>query len=144
MRLNLFMAVFVISVFTLSGISFAGSAMHIEIAKKHCNEMVAAGSKGLNHGEQGHGGIAVKHLRKMIHEAEECLGHGQGGIDASDVSEATKMHGPEAMSLIKEAISHAKTAVKHGDLGHLDVLMGHGTDAVALAREALKHANEMN
>ncbi len=144
MRLNVYIAVTAISFFGFSGVGFAGSSMHVDIAKKHCNEMVVAGESGLDHGGQGHGGVAVKHFKKMIHEAGECVGHGQGGIDASDASEATKMHGPEAMSLMKEAMSHAKTAVKHGELGHLDVLMGHGKDALALAREGLKHANEMN
>jgi len=144
MRLNISVAVAVISILTLSGISFAGSSMHTKIAKKHCNEMVAAGEKGLDHGGQGHGGVALKHFKKMIHEGEECVGHGQGGINASDASSATKMHGPEAMSLIKEALNHAKSAVEHGALGHLDVMMGHGKDAMALAREGLKHANEMD
>ncbi len=143
MRLNISIAVVVVSVFGFSGLSFAGSAMHVDISKKHCNEMVVAGEKGLDHGGQGHGGVAVKHFKKMIQEAEECMAHGQGGIDASDASAATKMHGPEAMSHVKEAISHAKSAVKHGMLDHLDVLMGHGKDAMAHAREGLKHANEM-
>lgn len=144
MRLDISMAVVVISIFALSSVSFAGSSMHVDIAKKHCNEMVAAGEDGLDHGGQGHPGAAVKHFKKMIHEAGECVGHGQAGIDASDASEATKTHGPEAMSLITEAISHAKTAVKHGEKDHLNILMDHGKDALALAREGLKHANKMN
>lgn len=144
MRLNLYMAAAVISFFALSGTSFAGSSMHVKTAKEHCNEMIAAGEAGLDHGGQGHGDVAVKHFKKMIHEAEECVNHGQGGINASDASKATKMHGPEAMEHVKEAISHAKAAVKHGALGHLDVLMDHGTDAMAHAREGVKHANEMN
>lgn len=133
-----------LSFFALSGTSFAGSAMHVKIAKEHCNEMIAAGEKGLDHGGQGHGDVAVKHFKKMVHEAEECVKHGEEGIRASDSSEATKNHGPEAMEHVKEAAEHAKTAVKHGALGHLGILMDHGKDAMAHAYEGVKHANEMN
>ncbi len=75
MRLNISIAVAVVSIFTLSSVSFAGSAMHIDIAKKHCNEMLSSGEQGLDHGGQGHGGAAVKHFKKMIYEAGECVGY---------------------------------------------------------------------
>ncbi len=144
MRLNVYIAAVSVSFFMLSGLSFAGSSMHITTAKEHCSKMIAAGEQGLDHGGQGHGDVAVKHFKNMVHEAEGCLSHGQGGIDAADASKETKMHGPEAMDHVKEAIAHAKTAVKHGELGHLDVLMEHGKDAMAHAREGAKHADEMN
>ncbi len=144
MRLIVYFVVLSLSFFAMSGLGFAGSAMHVKIAKGHCNEMILAGEKGLDSGSQGDEDLAVKHFKKMIHEAKECVVHGQGGMNAPDVSQATQMHGPEAMEHIKEAISHATTSVKHGELGHLDILMDHGKSALVHATEGDNHARKMN
>jgi hypothetical protein len=144
MRIYFTLTLAALALFTLPGNLFAGSTMHVNIAKEHCNAMIVSGEDALDHGQQGHAGAGVKHLKKMIHEAEECVNHGEGGINASDASKDTQMHGPEAMDHVKEAISHARSALKHGLKDHVDIMIDHTKDALAHAYEGNKHAKEMN
>lgn len=145
MRHQIFTAVITaVSIFTLSGVAVAGSKMHVDIAKKHCDKMIVTGEKALDQGGQGHPDVALKHFKEMVHEAEECLVHGQEGIKASDASEATKAHGPEAMEMVEGVIDHGKTAIKQGSNGNTDSMMNHGQEALMHAFEAVTHANEMH
>ena len=144
MRIHFTLALAALAFFVFPGNLFADSAMHVKIAKKHCNAMVAAGEDSLAHGQKGHAGKAMDHLKKMIHEAEECVKHGEEGINASDASKATRMHGPEAMEYVKEVIAHARTAMKHGMKDNLDIMIDHTKDALAHAHEGNQHASEMN
>ncbi|MFQ5780664.1 MAG: small metal-binding protein SmbP [Nitrospiria bacterium] len=143
MRIHIYLAVTALAFFAFLGSAFAGSAMHVKIAKEHCDAMITAGEDALDHGQKGHPGKALDHLKMMIKEAEECVNHGQEGINASDATKATRTHGGEAMEFVKEAIDHARTAVKHGEAGRDGIMMDHAQDALMHALEGNKHAREM-
>lgn len=126
---TLYIAAAAVMLFGFSQAAFA-DAGHLGAAKEHCNAMVTAGEKGLDHGGQGHTDVGVTHFKKMAAEGDECLKHGQEAMKTSD-------GGKEVMGHFKEAEMHAQSAVKHGEAGHNDAMMEHG-------KEAMKHAKAGN